>query len=97
MCFGFWDVFLDSGTCFGFWEVFLDSGTCFWILGRVLDSGTCFWILGSVLDSGTCFVFWEVFCPYKPRYEHRVPSTHVHRNLVSGSRVDHFSHFVKRR
>ena len=29
--FGFWEVFLDSGTCFGFWEVFLDSGTCFGI------------------------------------------------------------------
>ena len=54
-CFGFWEVFfdsgkcfsiqgrvLDSGTCFGFWEVFFDSGTCFWILGRVLDSGKCF-------------------------------------------------------
>ena len=32
-CFGFWDVFLDSGKCylysgkcFGFWDVFLDSG-----------------------------------------------------------------------
>ena len=33
---------LDSGTCFGFWEIFLDSGMCFWILGSVLDSGTCF-------------------------------------------------------
>ena len=31
-----------SGMCFGFWDVFLDSGMCFWILGRVLDSGTCF-------------------------------------------------------
>ena len=81
-------MFLDSGKRFGFWDVFLDSGTCFWILRRVfgfwegfwilgrvfgfwnvfLDSETCFWILGSVLDSGTCFWilgrvfgFWDVF------------------------------------
>ena len=34
--FGFWEMFLDSGTCFGFWKVSLDSGTCF------LFSGKCF-------------------------------------------------------
>ena len=30
------------GRVFGFWEVFLDSGTWFWILGSVLESGKCF-------------------------------------------------------
>ena len=44
MCFGFWEVFLNSRKChFGFWEVL-------WILGCVLDFGKCFWILGSVLS-----------------------------------------------
>ena len=44
MCFGFWEVFLNSRKChFGFWEVV-------WILGCVLDFGKCFWILGSVLS-----------------------------------------------
>ena len=60
-------MFLNSGTCFGFREVFLDSGKCFWIrfLEAFLNSGTCFWILGSVLEvfwiQGSVFGFWEVF------------------------------------
>ena len=51
------DEFWILERVFGFWNVFLDSGTCFWILERVfgfwnvfLDFGTCFWILGSVLS-----------------------------------------------
>ena len=66
--FGFWEVFLDSGTCFGFWEVFWILGRVFgfwevfWILGRVFGFWDVFWILGRVfgfwdvfLDSGKCF------------------------------------------
>ena len=42
-------MFSDSGKYFGFWEVFLDSGTCFLVSGTCfLVSGTCFWILGRV-------------------------------------------------
>ena len=52
---------LLRNTCFGFWEVFLDSGTCFWILGSVLDSGTCFGFWEVFLDSRKCFGFWDVF------------------------------------
>ena len=60
--FGFWEVFLDSGTCFWILGRVLDSGKSFgfwevfWILGRVLDFGKCFLILGRVMDSGKCFI-----------------------------------------
>ena len=38
---------LDSGKCFGFGDMFLDSGTRFWILGRVLDFVKCFFYSGT--------------------------------------------------
>ena len=51
-----WILEYAFGTCFGFLEVFLDSGMCFWILGSVYGLWDMFWILGSVLDPGKCFV-----------------------------------------
>ena len=52
-------MFSDSGKYFGFWEVFLDSGTCFLVSGTCfLVSATCFWILGRVF--GFWEVFFSV-------------------------------------
>ena len=47
---------LDFGKCFGFWGVFLVSGTYSWFWGSVLGSVTCFSILRSV--TGLWDVFW---------------------------------------
>ena len=60
-CFGFWDVFLDSGKCylyygkcFGFWDVFLDSGKrlSFWEVcsSFLLTSDSPFSVLRSLGD-----------------------------------------------
>ena len=59
---------LNSGKCFGFWEVFLDSGKCFWILGSVfgfwevfLDSGKCFVLMSHRRTRDFMYQFSKIF------------------------------------
>ena len=61
--FGFWDVFLDSGTCFGFWEVF-------WILCQLFHLSRAAYIRAS--ETVQCLDY-ELYSEFTQEREKKLP------------------------